>query len=205
MNLATIHHSKEKVLICDFDETLIKEDLEKEFVSFYVKNHLGALDCFLALFTIPINKVFKIFHLGGVLKSWTFDKSPQQLNKFYEEFMNTSKINLNKNVLDFVRCYQGKKVLLTGCHQSLVNFFLKKYKIDNTFDEVIGSITKCNGLVIKRHPFGKSKLNFINAPDVGIGNSIFDRYFLEECKVSYVVNPDKELATYADKYGWKEL
>ena len=61
---------------CDLDGTLIRGDLEREFVgylqstgSFTIKNYL------LALISIPANKLRRKQERGSIYKSWTFDNS----------------------------------------------------------------------------------------------------------------------------------
>lgn len=196
-------HSKE--LVCDFDETLIDKDLESEFVKFYRKYHAGPMDYLLAAFSLPVNFILKVFHVRNLLKAWTFNKNEKDLLLLFDNFLKVSDIRLNRKVVNFVGEFDGKKTLLTGCHELLAKTYLKQNNHENLFDSVIGTKTTFKGLILLQHPFGRSKLNFIDRPDIGIGNSIFDRYFLEKCKLPLIFNPDKDLVDLAKKLGWREL
>ncbi len=197
--------NKTKVLVCDFDETFINKDLELEFVKYYRKNHANVIDYILAGFSLPINIILKKLHLRNLLKAWTFKKNEKELFQLFHDFFKKSDIQVNQKIADYVVDFEGEKVLLTGCYEPLAMAYLKYSNYESIFDKVIGAKTTCNGFVLKRHPFGRSKLNFINRPSVGIGNSIYDRYFLEKCEIPLIFNPDENLIAHAKKLGWREL
>jgi len=149
--------------------------------------------------------ISSFLEVRSLFKAWTVGKDKSCMNEMFAAFFEQSNIQINQSVFNFVSDFEGSRILLTGCLEELAIAFLKHNNLDHVFNKIIGAKTTCNGFFLQRHPFGRSKLKFISSPDVGIGNSKLDRYFLSECKNPIITNPDKELELYAEKYGWREI
>ncbi len=198
------------ILICDFDGTLIKQNIENQFLSYLRKHHkLGIQNYLLALLTIPVNGLRRLVGKGNLMKSWSCGKSRHQVNQLIEAFLeeNIQNIEEIQTTLDFVQNFEGKRLLLTGSYEPLVKRYLEKKEIFHIFDKIVGSDISKNGFKVVKHPFGVHKKQYVKTDwnSVGIGNEHYDRYFLEKCSQAYVVNPDQKLYALAVRNGWKEL
>lgn len=197
-----------KILICDFDGTLIKENIEKRLLAYLLRERkLLWYQYILAVISLPINLLRKKMDKGNLFSAWSAFLSINKYNQLIDDFleMEAGKITLRSEVLEYIKNFNGKKVLLTGSRLDLVKKYLLYYRQQDLFDEIIGTQTEKKGFVIKIHPYGKEKVKYIRKYDniVGIGNEYVDRYFLQLCKEVIVVNPDDKLEQVARKNNWK--
>lgn len=197
-----------KILICDFDGTLIKENIEKRLLAYLLREKkLIWYQYILAVISLPINLLRKKIGKGNLFSAWSAFLSVNKYNQLIHDFleMEAKKITLNSEVLDYIKDFNGKKVLLTGSRLDLVKKYLLYYNQQDLFDEIIGTQTDRRGFIIKIHPYGKEKMKYIRKYNntVGIGNEYADRYFLKLCKEVIVVNPDDKLEQITKKNNWK--
>ncbi|MEG9357992.1 hypothetical protein H3C22_13555 [Vibrio cholerae] len=190
------------MLICDFDGTLIAEDLEKDFLNYYFNKHLRVLDIFMGIIFTPINLLRKTFDRGSLVKVWTLFRTENEQKKLFNEFLEFYKPTINSDVISILDSYSGTKLLLSGCYELLLYEFLCAHKITDKFNIIIGAKTVSFGFFISQHPYGHSKNEFFDFADVGIGNEFADRYFLSKCRNVYLKNPDEKLTRMANKFGW---
>ncbi len=191
------------MLICDFDGTVIAEDLEKEFLKFYTHNHLRALDIIIGSVFTPINLLRKYFNKGSVVKVWTLFRTEEEQRKIFNDFLGNFRPTINYDVINILDSYNGSKLLLSGCYELLLYEFLYMHKISNKFNSVIGAKTASIGFFITRHPYGRAKTDFFESGDVGIGNEFADHFFLTKCRKVYIKSPDDKLTNMANDLGWK--
>ncbi len=198
----------DKILICDFDGTLVKSSTELEFVKFLTKKRkLNLYHYLLSIFSVPLNTMMTLLNHGSLLKSWTVGRTKEEEKTLIEQFYLYIAENylVNNNVLKIVNNFKGKKILLTGCYRPLAKYMLKELKIDFIFDEIYGSEMGCWNYIIKSHPYGHDKLKFLpnNAELFGIGNAWSDRFFLKKCNNVYIVSGSKKLEKLAFSKKWE--
>ena len=198
---------------CDLDGTLIRGDLEREFVgyfqstgSFTIRNYL------LALISIPANKLRRKQERGSIYKSWTVGFTAEKKDRLFSDFLEneTGKLETRADVLGLLEEYKSRGseiILMTGSYRELVLAFLKKKNMVNVFDEVIACEVKGNGFCVSQHPYGKDKCLFLKKDMqlIGIANEYADRFYLEQCSVAYVVGKDEKLKRIADEKKWRCL
>lgn len=121
---------------CDLDGTLIRGDLEREFVgylqstgSFTIRNYL------LALISIPANKLRRKQERGSIYKSWTVGFTAEEKDRLFSDFLEneTEKLEIRADVLGLLEEYKSSGsqiILMTGSYRELVLAFLKKKNID---------------------------------------------------------------------------
>lgn len=199
-----------KILYCDLDGTLIEKNLESRFIAYLLKERRFSICHYLlAAVSLPLNKVRQACFRPCLIKSWTAFRKENEKKDLIADFLSkeVGKIEFVPNVLEFVRSFDGRKILLTGSDEDLVIAFLKQTGNENLFDGVCGSKTAENGFYVVTHPFGYGKRPFLDetAFCVGIGNEYADRFFLEKCNEAYVSLPDKKLHDTAVKRDWREL
>jgi len=195
-------------VICDFDGTLINKDSETEFVKFLQENKkIKLVGYAIAPISLIVNKISRKCGGHDLLRAWSAFQKENKIHELIDEFVekNTS-IIINMDVLSILNNSGYKKILLTGSNQYLVEKVLWKNDIIDAFDLVIGSKTDKKGLVVLQHPYGKGKVEFMPENcQIGIGNEIVDRFFLEKCETAYVVNPSDELKKLSQEKGWSIL
>jgi phosphoserine phosphatase len=196
--------------LIDLDGTLIKQDLEKEFVS-YLKNS-GELDLrnyLAAIITIPVNRLMRVFGNRDLFRAWSLFRSNKQLDTLIEQFlMQERKVELRKSVLDLIDEFEGDVVLITGCNEHLATKFLYALGIFEKFKTIHGSSTFGSGFLLKHHPYGKSKVKYLDAytqPFFSIGDSYADRYLFFQSSFAIVVQPSNRLRILARKMSWTIL
>jgi phosphoserine phosphatase len=196
--------------LIDLDGTLIKQDLEKEFVS-YLKNsgELDARHYLTAIISIPVNKLMRSFGNRDMFRAWSLSRSHNQLDILIEQFLlQDRKVKLRKSVLDLIDNFEGDVVLITGCNERLASKYLYSLGIFEKFKAIHGSSTIGSGFILKHHPYGKSKLKYLDAytqPFFSIGDSYADRYLFFQSSFAMVVQPSKKLRTLARKMSWTVL
>lgn len=200
-------HTCDEVLVCDFDGTLIKGNIEGSFISFLRREHHFAFKNYAcACISYPVNTIKRHFDRGNALRSWSIGITEQDFPHIVEKFLSSSYAPVvNENVLDVVQSYACKKILLTGSDERLVKAFLAEHHLDNIFDNIIGQ--KGTSFTISQHPYGKDKLKFLPHASnlIGLGNEFADRYFLEKCHTVYIVQPDSKLKEFSQGKDWMEL
>ena len=193
--------------LIDLDGTLIKQDLEKEFVS-YLKNsgELGAMHYLAAAITLPLNTLTRCFGRRDLFRAWSLFRTSIQLDDLIDQFLKQDiKIELRKSVLDLIDKFEGDVVLITGCNERLASKYLYSLGIIEKFKAIHGSSTIGSGFLLKHHPYGKSKLNYLGAytqPFFSIGDSYADRYLFFQSSFAIVVQPSNKLRILARKMSW---
>lgn len=195
------------VLICDFDGTLIDKNLEASFITYLRKtNSMGFRNYLFSLLSLPVNTLRRHFDVGNLLRAWPIGFSDVEINELLDCYLEQDEAPLLcGKTLSFVKHFEGKKILLTGSDERLVNGFLERKGEGELFDEVIGLTG--SSTMIKRHPYGKDKVGFLpmGVRLTGVGNEYVDRYFLEKCDDAYIVNPEHKLREFAKTRSWKVL
>lgn len=199
-----------KVLYCDLDGTLISYNLEGGLVKHLIKTkRLTIVQYLSAAFTLPFNSLRRRAGLPHLFKSWTAFRSADDKTDVITAFVRekAKDIPFNPAVLEFVKSFKGKKILLTGCDTELATAFLNETGSGGLFDEVIGARMKRGGFLVSTHPFGKGKPPFVDSGciSVGVANEYADRFFLKKCTEAFVAAPDAKLGEVARTLGWKEL
>lgn len=185
-------YNQRKVIICDFDGTIINQDLEKTFLRYILsQKEIKWKLLILSLVTLPINICRNFFHYPSLYKSWTFTLKGDTM-KYIDRFILecNSKLTLRKDVLKLIDSLNADEiVLLTGCYEDLAISFLKSRNLYGKFNKIIGSRVKTNNFKVERHPFGKSKREFVdkNNYNIGIADSKSDKYYLNICNEKYYV------------------
>lgn len=175
---------EKKYVISDFDGTLIEQDLEQMFMRYLLTLPEVCWRMLLvSCVTLPINMILKWFGYGSLFKSWTLvlgDKISIYIQRFLDN--NIELIQLREDIWDKMRGYNVPVILLSGCHQDLLQAFLRRINRLNIFESVIGCTMK-NNFVVNAHPYGRTKCNFINTKNynIGIANDRSDYYYLVLC------------------------
>jgi phosphoserine phosphatase len=163
----------------------------------------------MAMVTLPISKYRKKKYLPGIWKNWTAFTSEEAICSWIDEFLisEIESIEIRNSVYEFIKEFDGEKVLLTGCDQRLVEEFLKRKGYYDLFNSIIGSKVGKNGFKVVRHPYGKEKCNYLNETNynVGIGNEYADVFYLLKCREAIAVNPDRQLRDAAINNSWRIL
>ena len=204
------NQTEKRILISDFDGTLGVGEIERDFINYLMKGKkLSIYNYFLAVVSIPVNRVLGVFSKGNLLKAWKAKLSKDRLTILIHDYIdNYCNIKINRTVYNFIETFNGYKVLLTGSSVELVCSFLHANNMDSLFDEVIGCTTKKNGFLINKHPYGKDKVAFLEnmkGYKIGLENEYADRYFLCKCDEVFIVNPDDELERFAKEHGWNTI
>lgn len=197
----------EQVLYCDFDGTFIEENSEKLLIDYLKEIHFfNCKHYFLAALGIFMNLPRRMIGKENIMKAWTLGMNSQQKEKLLNEFIRDKgrKIHLNIAVVQFVKSFEGKRVLLSGSDVDLLRTYLKSISLIEEFDEIYGCEMAENGIRVLRHPYGKTKVQYVdqNAMTVGIANEIADQYYLKNCKKVYVIKGDSRLERLAYKNKW---
>lgn len=181
-----------KVLLCDFDGTIIHQDLEKTFLKYLLtQNEIKWKLLALSFITLPINLFRNYFHYPSIFKSWTF-LLKEDITIYIDKFIIDcdSKITLRDDVLNLIKNIDvHERILLTGCYEDLVISFLKHRDLIEYFDLIIGTKVKKNYFIVERHPFGKLKKQFVNKNNynIGVADSESDKHYLNICNEKYYV------------------
>lgn len=184
------------VLVCDLDGTLILEDLERSFLEFLVRTgslHHSAV--FLSSVLTPLNFILKRFELGSAWKVWLAGLSRQRRDELFTKFLSSWKWSVSEPVLNCVRAFSGRKILLTGSFEALVNQWIDVAGMRSVFDEVIGCRVFDGSIRVERHPYGRSKIACLRAlkPAVALGNEYADRHLLSMSQTAICVGGDARL------------
>lgn len=184
-----------KIVLCDFDGTLIEGNLENTFLHYLLKGtSYRWIIIAISFFTLPINLILNKFGFPSIFKSWTFvlkNNKKRIIHSFLSSdfFSNSPKMKYREDVLEMLSLMRyDRMIILTGSDEELVTAFLNKYKIIK-FDEIIGSQVKDDLFRVKRHPFGKGKIRYVNRDyyNIGIANDYSDHFYLEICNEKYYV------------------
>lgn len=198
------------IIYCDFDGTLIKEDIETAWLKFLLEERaLRWFQYILAVISIPVSMFRKKQFKSSLFKSWSAGMSLEQKETLVNQFLQTKKaaLNLNIEVLNYLKtvkdCYDI--VILTGSDELLVKSYLRFKKIDTLFTEIIATKTSKSGFFIKQHPYGKDKCKFIDTgkKTIGIANEFADSFYLEMCDKVFIVKGDARLMSLAEKRKWE--
>lgn len=198
------------ILYCDFDGTLIKEDIETAWLNFLIE--MKALHWFqyiLAVISIPVSMFRKKQFKSSLFKSWSVGMSLEKKDILVNQFLQTKKatLNLNIEVLNYLKKVKDGYdiVILTGSDELLVRSYLEYKKIDKLFTKIIATKTTKSGFFIKQHPYGKDKCKFIDTSKktIGIANEFADSFYLEMCDKAFIVKGDTKLMSLAKKRKWE--
>ncbi|MBD5116125.1 MAG: haloacid dehalogenase-like hydrolase [Ruminococcaceae bacterium] len=200
----------EKILYCDFDGTLIQENSEVMLVNFLIKSgYFKIYHYVLALICKIINVPRRLAKRGVIIKAWTAYLSNEKKDELIEWFwkQKISQIHINQNVLEKIKDFDGKTIILTGSDQQLVYSFLRKKGIIDLIEKVIGNQVGKSGIRVLCHPYGRDKCKLLSdsAYKVGIANESADIFYLSECDEAYIVSGDAELENAAKKNGWRMI
>jgi phosphoserine phosphatase len=206
-------HGAREHLICDFDGTLIRQNLENRLLRHLIRAKLlRPLDYALIPIFTPINLLCSKLERRSIVKVWSAGRDAADLDRLFDGFLDDEapRIEVNERVRDFVRSFGGRKTLLTGCYQPLAEKWLRLTDNRALFDEVVGSETDWGQFLVSRHPHGRGKVGLLPARDrgvelTGIGNEYADRFFLRLCDHAYIVPGDRLLERLATREGWKTL
>ena len=202
-----MHLASSLTWLVDFDGTVINLDLGARFSDWIYKcRRVRRLSPLLRILGAPLNFTLRKLDRGQLIRAWSLGFSESELQILIEEFLGyiRPEIVLNDLLLERLRLdKEAKKVLLTGCPQELVDAFLAKHGI-NDFDDVIG-MTVSHGVIITRHPFGRSKVRFTGryGSFVAVGDSWSDRHILRSASHAIVIPRIKKLEKLAEKSGWE--
>lgn len=184
-----------RVVICDFDGTIIRGNLENTFLRFLLKETVYRWRILIiSLFTLPINLLLNKFYIPSIFKSWTYVLKGQK-SIIIDDFLNSSFfkdsvfLKYREDVIAKLSAIEYDYLLiLTGSDEDLVRAFLR---IENRFkfDEVIGSKVEKNFFRVKRHPYGKAKMEYVNRDNynIGIANDYSDHFYMDMCNEKYYV------------------
>lgn len=199
-----------RIFYCDFDGTIIHENSEVLFVKFLMQSgYFKIYHYIIAGIALVINAVRRLLGHGNIIKAWTFRLSDinkkELVNQFWDEY--GEQINLNMSVISYLYSFDGEIVVLTGSDEILVEEFLKRADLLNNVHHVIGAQMGKEGLVVKRHPYGKDKCNYIEKADyiLGIANEPVDQYFLSMCNEALIVKGSKKLERIAKEKNWSVI
>ena len=198
----------EKTLVCDFDGTLVRYTTEIELIRFLIRTKKNKIYHYLlSCLSVPLNCIaLYIFKRGTCFKAWTAFLSVEEQDLLFQQFSKEYIMNqlINKHVLEIIRNFKGKKILLTGCYEPLANYILKELHIYDEFDIIIGSKVGLFNFFVIQHPYGKDKINFLvnTYCSVGLGDSFSDKYFLDNCEKVYIVSGNQKLERYAVNKNW---
>lgn len=88
--------TKERIIICDFDGTLITGNLEQAFMNYLLsQNDIRFKLMFIAIFTLPINLTLDMLGLPSIFKSWTFVLGNKTNEYIYQISLNRKTIILS--------------------------------------------------------------------------------------------------------------
>lgn len=180
-----------KVIICDFDGTLIEENIENMFTSYLLQDKRIRYKLIsVALLTLPINIIRNKLFLPSLIKSWTFVLQ-DKISFYIDDFLQKHKdqIHIKNSTIELInRLRYDKLIILTGSYHQLVEKFLA-ICLPAFADEVIGSTVKGNKFVVDRHPYGKGKKKFVDIDNynIGIANEDSDRFYLDLCNEKFII------------------
>lgn len=199
-----------KILYCDFDGTLIRENSEELLIKFLLETHYFKFYHYvLAAAGRCINAPFHFFKRGSPVKSWTACVKQEQkeniIDNFWERKINS--VHINFSVLDKIKEFDGNTVIVTGSDQDLVYMFLKRKGLTDLIADVVGSKVGPSGIHISQHPYGKEKCKYLDsrAYKVGIANEAADIFYLSKCDEVYIVPGDQILENTAKIKKWKVI
>ena len=148
-----------KTLVCDFDGTLVRYTTEIELIRFLIRTKkIKLYHYLLSGLSIPLNCIpLYLFKRGTWFKAWTAFLSVDEQKLLFQQFSKEFNMNqlINNHVLEIIQNFKGKKILLTGCYEPLVNYILKKLHIYDEFDMIIGSKVGLLNFFVIQHPYGK--------------------------------------------------
>lgn len=198
------------IIYCDFDGTLIKEDIETAWLKFLLEERaLRWFQYILAVISIPVSMFRKKQFKSALFKSWSAGMSLEKKQKLISQFLQAkgSLLTLNVQVLACLNMVNNHYdiVILTGSDELLVKSYLRFKKIDTLFTEIIATKTSKSGFFIKQHPYGKDKCKFIDTgkKTIGIANEFADSFYLEMCDKVFIVKGDARLMSLAEKRKWE--
>ena len=193
----------------DFDGTLINLDLGARFSDWiFASGRVSKLAPIIRILGAPLNYALRKLERGQLIRAWSWGLTDPEVQAVISDFLVLIKpeIVLNKPLLERLRINDGsKKILLTGCPQELVTAFLSQFGI-NEFDEVVG-MTVFHNVIIKRHPFGRSKIGHTRGygPFIAVGDSWQDRFILQLATEAIIVPRVERLEKLAIRSGWEFL
>jgi len=122
------------------------------------------------------------------------------INDFVES--HSLDFELNKELLESVRSFNGPRILLTGSPELLAQKLLEKFG-DNPFDFVIGLKPGFHPWYRPSHPFGRSKYRLVQdfSPIISIGDSWSDRHLFKKRFNSCIKNYRKNRNIEGIKIG----
>ena len=147
-----------KVLICDFDGTLINKISEIEFIRWLVmEKKMRFYHYVLSVISCVINIIPLSQNRGTWLKAWTAFRPFSVQNDLIKQFAIsvTEKLYINRTVLEIVKGFSGQKILLTGCYDPLVKSIVKALDLQSYFDDIIGAKVGMANFLVTQHAYGR--------------------------------------------------
>lgn len=184
-----------KVVICDFDGTIIHGNLENTFVKYLLKETgYGWWILMVSLFTLPINILLNRLYKPSIFKSWTYilkEKKREVMDAFFNSdyYKGSFQLRYREDVISKLDIIDlDYMLILTGSDEELVKAYLEKNDMIKC-DKVIGSQVKKDFFRVERHPFGKEKMKFVNRDNynIGIANDFSDHFYMDMCDEKYYV------------------
>lgn len=196
----------QSVAVIDFDGTLIRGDLGRDFVQWLIQTRrVGTIYRFA---TVPLGVLNSLLrHLCATpfcnrfLQRFSSDALDDLADCFLDERMST--YLENKALFDFVGSVACQRVVLTGSPELLVQKFLSRAEI-SIFDVVIGQRPGRLRWMVNPTPFGRFKPRFVQLPiELAVADSYSDRFLLRKAQRAVVISGDRRLEQIAQRYGWE--
>jgi hypothetical protein len=148
----------------------------------------------ISLFTLPINLFLNRLCRPSIFKSWSYVlkvKKQETINTFLNSDYCKFSIDLRfrEDVISKLSTFDSNHiVILTGSDEELVKAFLQ-IRNRKICDEVIGSQVEKDFFKVKRHPYGKAKMEYVNRDNynIGIANDYSDHFYMDICNEQYYV------------------
>lgn len=180
-----------RVILCDFDGTLIFGDLERMFMRYLLQQpEIKFRMLLISLITLPINLLLNQLGRPSIFKSWTVVLKNREENYIHDFLSRKNSLIKRKpegwQILNSIP--NAKRILLTGCYGNLIRQYLKYNNLNNIFEQVIATEMK-SSFLIRQHPFAKGKVQFVDKQNynIGIANEPGDHFYLDLCDEQYYV------------------
>lgn len=196
----------QSVAVIDFDGTLIRGDLGRDFVQWLKETRrVGTIYRFATVPLGVLNSLLRHFcatpFCNRFLQRFSSDVLDELAECFLDERMST--YLENKALFDFVGSVACQRVVLTGSPEVLVEKFLSRAEI-SIFDSVIGQRPGRFRWIVNPTPFGRFKGRFIELPiELAIADSYSDRFLLRKARRVIVISGDQRLEQLAQRSGWE--
>jgi hypothetical protein len=195
-------------LVVDFDYTIIRPNSGELFHYWLNNDVLKKRQSPLRLFF----GFFNMFRMYCGLPKYFYNDLIQMKYSDYESHINnfveshSLDFELNKELLESVRDFNGLRILLTGSPELLAQKLLEKFG-ENPFDVVIGLKPGFHPWYRPSHPFGRSKYRLVQdfSPIISIGDSWSDRHLFKKSEIAFVVGSGMRIGGLARIKRWNRI